>query len=81
MDPDSGETYYVNEETEESSWDKPEGWVDVDADEDEASGETKADAAPQSHNGWVAVLDDDSGDTYYVHEVCHCTCLLCHGTS
>ena len=78
VDPDSGETYYVNEETEESSWDKPEGWVDVDA--DEASGETKADAAPQSHNGWVAVLDDDSGDTYYVHEVCHCTCLLCHGT-
>eukprot|EP00911_Craspedida_sp_UC1_P001597 UC1_evm3s1206 len=29
IDPDSGDTYYINEATSESSWDKPEGWDEI----------------------------------------------------
>jgi len=53
-DPDSGESYYWNEETNETSWELP-----VQAADDE----TPAQESPTST--WQLVEDPDSGESYY----------------
>lgn len=73
QDPDSGETYYANEVTGESSWDRPAnrqpvgvqsvaGTID---DNDNDDDEDDNDLPPD----WIALEDADSGDTYYLNQV------------
>ena len=53
-----GATYYVNDVTQETSWERPT---------EPAQQAAAPNAAPQLRSGWAAVQADD-GSTYYVHE-------------
>lgn len=57
VDQQSGDTYYYNDETGESSWDPPPGF--------EVGG-----VAPQGAmtGGWVTLVDEGSGQNYYFNE-------------
>jgi len=56
---DAGEVYYYNNESGESSWDKPAGF----------SGGGGAPAAPpKKKSDWTKLKDDSSGDYYYYNE-------------
>ncbi|KAL3815820.1 hypothetical protein ACHAXA_009308 [Cyclostephanos tholiformis] len=56
-DANSGETYFANEITGESTWDKPKiQQIEKDSD----------DNFPP---GWIALEDADSGETYYLNQV------------
>ncbi|KAL9179415.1 hypothetical protein ACHAXT_008705 [Thalassiosira profunda] len=69
-DPDSGDTYFANEETGESTWDRPSMNLlpqSMPEDGSNASGSVldNDDLPPD----WVALEDADSGDTYYLNQV------------
>ena len=55
VDPDSGYTYYLNETTGETTWEKPEGYDDGEANSD----------LPE----WSRVLDPSSGEYYYYNNL------------
>jgi outer membrane protein assembly factor BamB len=63
-DPQSGEPYYVNEQTGETTWDRPTApnhtplLTNQPASEDESS----------LASGWFAVVEPSSGDIYYANE-------------
>jgi len=61
LDPSSGELYFWNSSTNETSWDQPreftQGYV---APVDHAAGDTV--------NGWTPWMDPGSQDIYYVHD-------------
>ena len=80
-DPNSGETYYANEETGESSWDRPtipkqilpQSLPEEEAEEEEeerseenVNSVTDDDGLPPD---WIALDDPDSGDTYYLNQI------------
>lgn len=70
-DPNSGETYYVNERTGETSWDKPEALQQLDNSPHDVTDEIKMLTNGPSQNlppGWFAATDAHSGDEYYVNE-------------
>ncbi|KAL7543111.1 hypothetical protein ACHAWF_009460 [Thalassiosira exigua] len=66
-DPDSGDTYYANEETGETTWERPTltlpKTMTVEVDND-----SEVDKGDQLPPGWIALEDADSGDTYYLNE-------------
>lgn len=76
-DPDSGETYYANEVSGESTWDKPpmpqsllpqetqQSVGSGSAVNDDDEGDDDDDLPPD----WIALEDADSGDTYYLNQV------------
>jgi len=76
-DPDSGEKYYANEVTGESTWDKPTvppqltPEVKSDDNNDETSAATNDDLGHDDDlpPDWIALEDADSGDTYYLNQV------------
>lgn len=82
-DPDSGDTYYVDEETGETSWDRPQGKPKEKARERPQNSDTRGGDSRDSHgssddgseddgsllSGWFPVTDPDSGETYYANEV------------
>ena len=55
VDPETGDTYYFNIETNETSWDPP-GDDTPAADEEEEDGE----------GGWAEAVDPETGEIYYV---------------
>ena len=61
VDPDSGETYYANEQTGETTWDKPE-----EQNNDSTTSPRSDDHLPAD---WIALEDAQSGDTYYLNQV------------
>ncbi len=81
---DEGQTYYYNTKTEETSWDKPEGFDDDDDkdDKDDKDNDTTAttatkgqetkekerDAALTNDGGDWSKVQDDEGQTYYYNE-------------
>jgi len=71
IDSDTGETYYANEVTGESTWEKPishqqqqQQSVPQD-DHDNVNSNNNDDELPL---GWFAAVDEQSGDTYYCNE-------------
>ena len=57
-DPDSGDVYYYNSRTEETSWDRPHAKA--------AAGESEGEEPkPSLPEGWEQETDPDSGDVYY----------------
>lgn len=75
----SGEVYYANEATGESSWTKP--MMTQSTQEEMSSDKSSGNSADQSVDGtvddindenlppnWIALKDKDSGDTYYLNE-------------
>lgn len=65
LDDSSGATYYFNTATGESSWEKPEGWLD---EAEAAETETGAEALVEE-NPWTEVLDEGSNQVYYFNTV------------
>jgi hypothetical protein len=66
-DPDSGDTYYYNTATGETTWDKPEG-VDAGVPSPAAAQTPAAPQSPQKPvvaSGWKAVFDAESNSYYY----------------
>eukprot|EP00537_Pseudo-nitzschia_pungens_P011057 CAMPEP_0172385446 /NCGR_PEP_ID=MMETSP1061-20121228/3118_1 /TAXON_ID=37318 /ORGANISM="Pseudo-nitzschia pungens, Strain cf. pungens" /LENGTH=1522 /DNA_ID=CAMNT_0013114481 /DNA_START=89 /DNA_END=4660 /DNA_ORIENTATION=+ len=61
QDPTSGNSYYVNKETQETSWEKPI--------KESSPSSTEDDQAPSSEEpqeaDWAETLDPTSGETYY----------------
>ena len=79
VDDDSGQKYYQNEDTGESSWDVPQGAaVDQEASDvapvptvqhaQEENTEMDKDYSLELLPGWYAVVDDESGQTYYQND-------------
>lgn len=69
-DPDSGETYYANEVTGESTWEKPEKpstpqLMPEEKNENTSVIDNNDDDLPPD---WIALEDADSGDTYYLNQ-------------
>jgi hypothetical protein len=63
VDPDSGDTYYWNAESGETAWERPRPVAAPEAaEEPPPPPAAKRTSLPP---GWEAVLDPDSGDTYY----------------
>ena len=59
QDPTTGNTYYFNKETQETSWEKPTLTIPESAKmNDDAS-------SSQQENDWVETLDPNSGKNYY----------------
>jgi len=72
IDSDTGETYYANEVTGESTWEKPISHqqqphqsVPQDDHDNVSSSNNDNDELPL---GWFAAVDEQSGDTYYCNE-------------
>ena len=66
-DPSSGDTYWANEVTGESTWDKPT----MAPEEKSAVQSTMSDKSKEIDDlppDWVALEDPDSGDTYYLNQ-------------
>ena len=61
-DPRSGDEYYVNEVTGETSWDRPTTTHDITSNQPAFDDENSL--AP----GWFAVVEPQSGDVYYANE-------------
>ena len=61
VDPDSGETYYYNTETNETSWDPPGSEPQEEEYEEEEVGEGE----------WAEATDPSTGEIYYYHTVTH----------
>mmetsp|Transcript_28205 Transcript_28205/g.60348 ORF Transcript_28205/g.60348 Transcript_28205/m.60348 type:complete len:905 (+) Transcript_28205:1528-4242(+) len=73
-DPDTGDTYYVNKETGESTWDKPSSGIDGNSpSQDEYTVDqtttTGGDGDEDLLPNWFSVVDQTSGDVYYANEV------------
>ena len=74
VDEQSGDTYYCNEATGETTWDLPTQPAIVEDDtissntnsNSNQGGESQDDQLP---NGWFSVTDPASGDVYYCNEV------------
>ena len=67
-DPNSGDTYWANEVTGESTWEKPT----MTPEEKSAVQSTMSDKSKDIDDlppDWVALEDSDSGDTYYLNQV------------
>ncbi len=60
VDPDSGETYYANKKTGETTWDRPE---------QEPNDITSPGSDDHLPANWIALEDAQSGDTYYLNQV------------
>ena len=60
VDPDSGDTYYANEKTGETTWDRPE------QEPNDITSPVSDDHLPAD---WIALEDAQSGDTYYLNQV------------
>jgi hypothetical protein len=60
QDPTTGNTYYFNKETQETSWEKPTSTIP------ESATTTNDDtSSSQQENDWVETLDPNSGKNYY----------------
>ena len=92
VDDESGDTYYVNQTTMESSWEKPPGfkgasrtvpaariascccgadyWCRACTEPGEGDADAADDAGEKANPNapWIAAVDPDSGDTYYINE-------------
>jgi len=63
-----GNKYYYNTETEESSWDKPEGFIEVTAVEDTPDDEEEEGKDVVRIGDWTQATTDD-GHVYWVHDM------------
>ncbi|EJK46801.1 hypothetical protein THAOC_34514 [Thalassiosira oceanica] len=66
-DPNSGDTYWANEVTGESTWDKP-----IMTPEEKSAASNMSDKSKEIDDlppDWVALEDPGSGDTYYLNQV------------
>ncbi|KAL7526945.1 hypothetical protein ACHAXR_003196 [Thalassiosira sp. AJA248-18] len=72
-DPDTGEMYYANEATGESTWDRPAMPLPLIMPEEVQGDDNNNNAVDDGEDGlppdWVALEDADSGDTYYLNQV------------
>ena len=77
VDPASGDTYYANERTGETSWEKPEALLQLDNEPHNGPAHDEARLlmnGPAQHNendlppGWFTATDPQSGEEYYVNE-------------
>lgn len=62
-DPDSGDKYYFNELTDESSWDRPE--ADTGG---KTTSSSKEDSAYVLPKGWTVAIDEDSGEEFFYND-------------
>eukprot|EP00536_Pseudo-nitzschia_multiseries_P014039 jgi/Psemu1/213597/e_gw1.649.22.1 len=60
QDPTTGNIYYFNKETQETSWEKPTKEVSEAFREEE-----KVLSSEEQHEDWAETLDPSSGKTYY----------------
>ena len=76
IDSDTGETYYANEVTGESTWEKPISHQQSQQQTHESDTQDDHDNVSSNSNnndellplGWFAAVDEQSGDTYYCNE-------------
>jgi hypothetical protein len=64
MDEQSGEEYYVNEQTGETTWDRPQNTNRTPLLSNQPASEDEDSMA----SGWFAVVEPASGDIYYANE-------------
>jgi hypothetical protein len=77
VDPQSGETYYANERTGETSWEKPQALLRIENEPHNSNNfqdntRLLTNGPAQNDNeippGWFAAMDEQSGEEYYVNE-------------
>lgn len=68
VDEDSGDQYYCNEVTGETTWDFPTGPAIPDTEPVESPVEVDGDDDDDLPQGWFEVTDPSSGDLYYCNE-------------
>lgn len=67
QDPESGKNYWANIFTQETTWEEPEAVVNHNKMKAEAKQHARR-MTRLSQNDWVAVVDKDSGQTYYFNK-------------
>jgi outer membrane protein assembly factor BamB len=74
VDATSGETYYFNEETGETAWDPPTITGPGEVVASPSAAQPPQPATSDLPDGWRLVVDDGSGEEYYVNDIDNTTC-------
>ena len=71
-DPDAQQVYYFNEATNESAWEKPQGWDDQQwLDSQDTAQLTDRSKKTKEAGAWSELVDETSGATYYFNSDTH----------